>query len=517
VPSQLGQFSAPLAPISLVADGVKGLNLQRQNELLDPGWATQASNLVFNAEGSLSTRSGWGSPLNATPISGNAAIGQIFEYTPTTGSNVIITAANNQLFAGTTTLTNVTGSLTITANNWKFVNFNGNCYGLQTGHPLIVYNGTGNFTTVTAASGSVPNGNELLSAFGRLWSTDSTGQLLIYSQLLDATNWSVTGAGNFNLTSVWGTGNDHIVALASYNSLLIVFGTRNIVIWADGSGSDLGLNPINAYVYDIVPGIGVVARDSVQNCNGADLAFLAFSGVQSLQRLIIERSNAIKNLSLNVRDSLNMDVAAETQSAIRSTYNAYNGFYLLLLPASGIIYAFDTKLTLDDGSWRVTQWDTFVPTALLTLHDNQTLYGGSAGQLFQYGSTTDNGKSYTATYQSPWLSLGDEIQTRLKMLKRISAIVSYSGTGVLTTSWAYDFSNSFSSYQTTVSAGATSGLWGTSQWGLSTWGSSTFTSSIAVPASGTGQFIKIGLSFPVSGSTMTFLQTQLYAKVGRVI
>src|SRR6185437_4788529 len=117
----------------------------------------------------------------------------------------VISTGGNSIYAGTTSLTNITGTLTPTADNWKFVNFNGLCYGLQSGHPLIQYTGTGNFTAVSAASGSVPNGNELLSAFGRLWGSDSTGQVLKYSQLLDATNWSVTGAGSFNLTSVWGT------------------------------------------------------------------------------------------------------------------------------------------------------------------------------------------------------------------------------------------------------------------------------------------------------------------------
>lgn len=516
MPSPIGQYSAPLAPISLVADGIKGLNLQRQFELLDPSWATQATNLVFNAQGSLSSRLGW-TAVTTSAISGSPTIGQVFEYQPITGSNQVITAANNKIYVGTTTLTDITGSLSITANNWKFVNFNGLCYGLQTGHPLIQYSGTGNFTAVTAATGTVPNGNELLGAFGRLWGTDSTGQLLKYSQLLDATNWTVTGAGEFNLTSVWANGNDSIVALASYNNLLLVFGSKNVIVWTDSSGSDLGMDPNNMAVSDIVPGIGCVARDSVQNCNGDDLAFLASSGVQSLKRLIIERSNAIKNLSLNVRDSLNLSVSADSPLNIRSTYNAYNGIYILLLPASGQMFVFDTKITLDDGSWRVTIWDSFVPSALLTLHDSTTLYGGFDGKLFQYGGATDNGSPYTATYLSPWLDLGEQAQTRIKMLKRISAILSYSGSGVLTTSWAFDFNPAFTSLQTQLNAGTTSGMWGSSQWGLSTWGSANFTTAVVVPSSGTGQFIKIGLSFPVSGATMTFLQTQLYAKVGRII
>lgn len=507
---------APLAPLSLSSSGSLGLNLQNSNSILEPRWATKAQNMVFDSTNRLTSRAGW-SAQNVTPIAGSPSIGQIFEYLPITGSNVVLTTANNKIFKGTTTLTDITGALTPSANNWKFVNFNGNVYGIQASHPLIVWAGSGNFAAVTAASGTVPNGNELLSAFGRLWGPDSTGQVLKYSQLLDATNWNVTGAGSFNLTAVWGTGNDSIVALASFNNLLVVFGSRNIIIFTDNSGSDLGMDPINMVVSDIIPGIGCVARDTVQNTNGDDLVFLTYSGLQSLKRVIIERSNAIRNISLNIRDYVLATAGSELASGLRSTYNAFNGFYLLLAPLSGVILVFDTRMPMQDGTWRATLWDHFIPTALYTLHDNQTLYGGFNGQIFQYTGMQDNGTGYTSTFESGWLDLGQEVQNREKMLKRISSIFSASGTGTLTYKWAFDFSPTFFTSQLSLPSFFSGAQWGNAQWGNGQWGGGTQLIEIEVPASGKGQFIKVGMDFSINQSAIALNQMQLYAKVGRIV
>lgn len=507
--------SAPLQPISLVVIGARGLNLQSSSSLQDPSWATRAQNLLFDSSGRLASRNGW-TALNATPMSGSPTVAQVFEYTPITGANQVVSSGGNKIYKGTTTLTDITGALTPTADNWKFVNFNGNTYGLQSDHPLVVWTGSGNFASVTAASGTVPTGNELLSAFGRLWGIDSTGQTIKYCNLLDATNWSVTGAGSINVTSVWGTGNDSIVALAAFNSLLVVFGSRNIIIFQDGTGSVLGLDPINIRVSDMISGIGCIARDSVQNINGDDLVFLSSSGVQSLKRVIIERSNAIRNISLNVRDYLLGSVVGGGGSGIRSTYNAFNGNYLLLVPQSSVIFCFDTKVTLEDGSWRATLWDSFIPTALYTLHDSVTTYSARAGQLFQYTGLTDNGNSYTANYESGWLDLDPEVRTRIKILKRLECVFANVGGGMITLKWAYDFNDSFFVSQTTIPIGSLA-EWGTAEFGLDEWGGGESIHNIESPGQSEGQFIKIGVSIPISNSQFAMQQMQLYAKVGRVI
>lgn len=517
MPTQFG--SADLSPIAKVATGVYGLNLQQSSSLLDPQWATQADNLIFNPFGILCSRFGWGTALNATPMSGSPAVRQIFEYTPITGSNQIISTGGNKIYKGTTTLTDITGTLTVTADNWKFVNFNGNVYGLQTGHPLIVYTGTGNFTAVSAASGSVPNGNELLSAFGRLWGSDSTGQILQYSQLLDATNWNVTGAGSFNLTSVWSNGNDKIVALAAFNNFLVVFGTNNVIVWTDGTGSVLGLNPINMFVQDQVPGIGCYARDSVKSVNGDDLVLLTPFGLQSLKRLLIERSNPIRNISMNVRDAMMAVATSETPSNIKSTYDSFSGFYLISFPSSQSVFVFDTKITLQDGSWRATQWNNFYPQAVVTLHDGDTTYAGVNGRLYQYGdqttTTVDPTGGYTASYSSAWFDL-QELNTRLKILKRVSSVFSVENTGNVNLRWQFDFSNVWSSYSIPVTT-STPSLFGVSLFGVDGFGGGLLGSTARAPASGYGQYIKIGADFFVSSNQFVLQQMELYAKIGRII
>lgn len=517
--TQLNASDAKLVNISRVATGVYGLNLQQSSNLLDPKWATRASNMIFNNQGILTTRYGWGSPLNSTPMTGSPAVRQIFEYTPISGANQIVSSGGNKLYKGTTTLTDITDTLTITADNWKFVNFNGNVYGLQANHPLIVWNGTGNFATVTAASGTVPNGNELLSAFGRLWGSDSTGQVLKYSQLLDATNWSVTGAGSFNLTSVWGTGNDAIVALASFNNLLIVFGSRNIVIFSAATASTLGMDPASMQVQDIIPGIGCLARDSVRNVNGDDLVFLSYSGVQSLKRVIIERSNAVRNISINVRDVLIGIAFQEPAANIRSTYDAVSGFYILLFPTEQSIFVFDTKVVLPDGSWRVTQWDNFFPQSIYTLHDNATTYAGYNGQIFQYGdltnTTQDNGSGYTCSYDSCWFDLGDQLNSRLKMLKRLAMVFSAQAAGTVNLRWQWDFSGNWINYQIPFTAAFPS-QFNIGQFGIDGFGGGAQGLNIESPASSTGQYLKIGADFTVNNNQYVMQLMQLYAKVGRM-
>lgn len=517
MPTQFG--SADLSPIAKVATGVYGLNLQESASLLDPKWATQADNMYFNNLGVLTSRFGWGTALNATPMSGSPAIRQIFEYTPITGSNQIISTGGNKIYKGTTTLTDITGSLTVSADNWKFVNFNGNCYGLQAGHSLIVYTGTGNFTAVTAASGSVPNGNELLSAFGRLWGADSTGQVLQYSQLLDATNWNVTGAGSFNLTSVWGNGNDKIVALAAFNNFLVVFGSNNIIVWTDGTGSVLGMNPVNMFVQDMVAGIGCYARDSVKSVNGDDVVLLTYFGLQSLKRLFIERSNPIRNISVNVRDAITTVAHSEPPDNVKATFDAVSGFYLISFPSSQNVFVFDTKVTLQDGSWRCTQWNNFYPQAIITLHDGDTTYAGSNGQLFKYGdqdsTTVDPTGGYTASYSSVWFDLED-LNTRLKMLKRVSSVFSTQNSGTINIRWQYDFSGVWSNYQVPVTTSAPS-YFGVAFFGLSGFGGGLSGTAARAPASGVGQYIKIGADFFVSTNQFVLQQMEMYAKIGRII
>lgn len=511
----MGQ-SAPLRPSTITSPGVFGLNKQNSGSLLPPQWATEALNAVFDDANRIAARKGWLS-VTTTPISGTPDLDVIFEYQKTsTDTKYVISAGGNDIFSGTTAPSSIKGAVSISADNWKFVNFNDKVYGIQAGHALIEWAGTGNFAATTAASGSVPNGNEILGAFGRLWGTDSTGQTVKYSGLLDATNWGATGAGSINLTSVWATGADKIIALAAFNSILVVFGERNIVLIADGSGSVVGMDPANARVQDVIGGIGCIARDSVQNINGDDLAFLSYSGVLSLRRVIEQTGNPLRDLSSNNRDYVNAKRYVNGVTTIRSTFNPTEGMYLLLMPVVGTIFYFNTSRMLEDGTWRTTEWDSFIPYSLTTLSDGRTTYSGINGEIFSYSGHQDDTAAYTFKYHSPWILDDSQIRDALKTLKRIESIQRVEGQITVTFKWFLDFSDTFYTASKTLTAGGGGGEWSLAEFNEDEFGGTYGLVEIEVPAKKAGQFLKIGIETPINNNSYTLNQMQYFAKLGRL-
>lgn len=508
--------SAPLQALTITSPGVFGLNKQNSGSILPPQWATEAVNAVYDDNNRICARKGW-LTQTVTPITNTPDLHQLFEYNNTsTGLKYVISAGNNDIFNGTSAPSSVKGALTITANNWQFTNYNGKVYGIQTGHPLIEWAGTSNFVATTAASGSVPNGNTLLGAFGRLWGSSSDGQTLKYSGLLDGTNWGSTGAGSINFTSVWANGADSITGIASFNSLLVVFGSGNIIILADGTGSQIGLDPQNIYVADIISGVGCIARDSIQNVNGDDLVFLSNNGLMSLRRVIEQKGNPLKNLSVNNTDYLNKAVLQNGTSTIRSTFNPSEGMYLLVLPTTGKIFYFNSKMVLEDGSWRMTEWDSFVPKSIVTLADGSTTYTGKSGKIFKYYGKQDDTAAYSFKFHTPWITSPEQVQDTLKTLKRIGSIQNVYGQLTITYKWFWDFRETFNSISKTLNAGRSGGEWNVGEFNLAEYGGQYGLVEVEVPAKKAGQFIKLGVETSVSNADISLHQLQLFAKFGRL-
>ena len=130
-----------LLPIIIPSPGFRGLNAN--NSIEDIGWASKATNFVIDDAGKLAARKGWNQETT-TPISGTPDIEQLHEYLDDNGTSTIISAAASKLYSGTVTQTEITGSLTITDDNWKFANIGGNMVGFQEGHAPIWWDGTGN-------------------------------------------------------------------------------------------------------------------------------------------------------------------------------------------------------------------------------------------------------------------------------------------------------------------------------------------------------------------------------------
>jgi len=134
-----------LKPVSVAAPGFYGLNKQQAATSLDENWATVADNCVIDDSGRISARKGW-SQVTTSPLAGTPSVDQLFEYVNSSGVTELLSFTNSKIYSGTTSLTEKTGSLTISANNWKCQNFNNNVVGFQASHNPFIYTGTGNAT-----------------------------------------------------------------------------------------------------------------------------------------------------------------------------------------------------------------------------------------------------------------------------------------------------------------------------------------------------------------------------------
>jgi len=510
-----------LVPASISAPGFFGLNTQNKADILPFQWATKAENAVLDDSGRIACRKGY-QQVNATAISGSPDVKSIFEYIDASGSTLTILAAGNAIYKdnGDSTLTDISGTITTpTADNWKFQNFNGKCVGFQTGHsPIVLATVGGTFADITVASGTASS-NEVLSAFGRLWILD--GSDLKYSALLDETHWT-TGAGSFDLSTVWINGMDEPVALSEFNGHLVVFGKRSIAVWNNpwvptGTGATDVAN--NMTLVENIGGVGCIARDSVQHV-GTDIIFLSAQGVRSLGRTIQEKSMPVNDISKNNNDELNLSVSNETVSDIKSAYSKVEGFYLINLPSTDRVYCFDLRGTLQDGTFKTTTWETSFKSMFVDGSDN--VYFGDAGYLNKYQGFLDGvdsdgsgGSTYNLVYESGWNDLGEGLSSLVKLPKRIVTLILGGEGQTVVIKWAFDYEDTFSTFLKTLDISDSSG-WNVSEYNIGEYSGGLVYNRIRAPMSKSGQVIKFGMNVEINGAAVAIQQIDMYSKIGRM-
>lgn len=511
-----------LVTARLSVPGSWGLNTQKEADILPAQWATVADNCIFDDSGRLAARQGTQNAF-ATAITGSPDVKSAFEYIDGSGSRLTIFAAGNAIYKLVgSTVTDISGTITTpTADNWKFVNFNGKCVGFQAGHaPIVLSTIAGSFADITLSGTQQPTSaaNEVLSAFGRLWTLD--GSDLKYSDALDETSWN----GVFDLSTVWLNGMDIGVAIAEFNGYLVIFGQQSVIVYSN-PWSPTGGGGIDTSVMELVEnigGVGCIARDSVQYI-GSDILFLSSQGVRSLGRTIQEKSMPINTVSKNVNDDLIHFVLNETYADIKSTYSKQEGFYALSLPTADKTYYFDIRAPLPDGTYKATLWQTSFSSMLNTL-DN-TLYVGTAGYLQTYTGYADDkasdgsgGTSYDVVFESGWNDLS-EVNPQLAQLQKLPKTGSFlilGGAGqTASVKWAFDFVDDFSSFTVGIPA---AGLfeWGSMEWGIGEWSGGVSYHKVRAPLRRTGKVIKIGFQITVNGAEFALQYLDLLLKVGRI-
>ena len=515
-----------LQTFSVQAPGFYGLNTQDSPLTLEAGYASIATNCIIDQYGRIGSRKGWSKVNSASGNLGSNDVKVIHELVQLDGTLTVLFAGNNKLFKldGSNAVVELTyggggTAPTITASNWQCASLNGITYFFQSGYDPLIYDPAVSTTTYrrvsekTGYSGTVPKGNIAISAFGRLWVADTTtdNATITFSDLLAGHNWTGGTSGSLNVSQVWPNGSDQIMGLGAHNGFLIIFGKRQILVYSSPT------TPASLALSDSIGNIGCLSRDSIVT-TAADIVFLSNSGVRSLMRTIQEKSAPLRDLSKNVRNDLMTYVASETLSDIKAVYSEVNAFYLLTLPIAKQVYVFDTKAQLQDGSARVTTWDSIEPSALLSRRNGDLLIG-KKGYIGKYGTYYDNTSSYRFQYYTNYADLGDPNITSI--LKKISVVVIGGTNQIFTIKWSYDFSGQYYATQATIPI-STVAEYGMAEYGANGSPIAYYSSGIQIgtlvgQASGYGKVVQTAYEIEIAGSAISIQKIEIQAKHGKLV
>ena len=531
---------------TISAPGFLGVNTQESSVDLSSGYALEAFNCVIDKFGRIGARRGW-QKVNSSTNSDLATNDIEFIYnipetdeTLCAGNNLILSRASGASTLVTKVNTTVadaagtgTTAYTITGNDWMGASIvfgegpdvSPHAYLAQAGHLPLVYHKLGASHAHTGAygfnrlmdAGTVPTTyasasdfkpNVVIGAYGRTWWADIANdkQTVYFSALLDGTNLATGDSGYLSLIDVFPNG-DEIVGLAAHNGFLIIFGKRNIAVYA---------NPIDVTrleLVDLIANVGCIARDSIAN-TGTDVMFLSDTGVRSIARVIQEKSAPINDISFNVRDELVAFVEAETNKIkIKATYYPKDAFYILTLPTSKYVFCFDLRGRLQNGASRVTIWDSLEPTALHVTYTGD-LFLGQEGYIGKYFGFLDDTATYRLRYYTNYFDLGNP--TTMKFLKKGNFVV-VGGVGQnVALKYGFDYINSYRSITKQLRTGSVY-EYNIGEYAIAEYSSGLVLEEVNSNLGGSGSIMQLGFEADINAAPLSIQKIDIYVKAGKTI
>ena len=504
---------------SIAAPGFFGLNSQDSGVTLASGFALRAENCVIDKYGRIGARKGWvkASATNSALNTNN--INSIGEVVDNSGASTIVFAADGKLFklVGTTVTELTYGgggtAPSITGSNWSISTINGCAFFFQSNHDPLVFEPSVSSTTyrriteMSGYSGTVARADVSLTAYGRLWIANTTTDknTVQWSDVRTGHKFNGGSSGTLDLHSVWTNGTDEITGLAAFNGNLIIFGRKQILVYQGA------MNPATMSLTEGINNIGCVARDSIQSVNN-DVFFLSVTGVRSLARTVQEKSMPLNDISKNVRDELTQAAAGENAALIKAVYSPKDAFYLLSLPASNIVYCFDTRAALEGGVARVTTWNGIQPKSFLFTKDNRLLIG-KAGYVGEYSGHLDDTATYRMVYYTNYFDLG--APTNLKFLKKIY-LTAIGGSGQnLSVKWAFDYSELYRSGTLLLPVQASS-FYNIDKYNEGKYSDGIDLVNTRMHTSGAGKVIQIGFEADINGNPLSIQKIDIFVATGKL-
>ena len=277
---------------------------------------------------------------------------------------------------------------------------------------------------------------------------------------------------------------------------------------------------------------GLVQRDAVVS-DGRDILFMDDTGLRSLGRTIQEQSAAIGDLTRPVRRKLQNDITAvlsdTDNNGIELAYSPEHSFVLIIMRGLGRVWVADTRMPMQDGSYRMTLWPTSeIETALYIEEETLLLFGMGSTEavLTKYeGSQEYTGTDFIFEYTGALMSFGDSV--RLKLVKQIDftvvtefkdavaqATVTYFGQRQREYRKQFDVLG-FATGSQYVRQGDTGGIEYSSgaEYGIAP----AALRSYRYNASGSGELVQISFKIPINGNTCSLAQINVQTKLGRIV
>jgi hypothetical protein len=167
---------------------------------------------------------------------------------------------------------------------------------------------------------------------------------------------------------------------------------------------------------------------------------------------------------------------------------------------------------LQDGAFRVTNWDSIEPTALLSKRNGDVLIGKN-GYIGKYGNYQDHTSNYRMMYYTNHADLGNANVTSL--LKRLKVVVIGGTNQFVTMKWGFDFSTNY------LSANALIPTQGVSEYGIGEYDIAQYSDGVAlqtlsVSASGSGKIVQTGYEANINGSALSIQRIEIQSKDGKM-
>ena len=521
-------MSQELKSINLVAPGFKGVNTEDSPMTEDFSFADVADNAVIDMRGRVASRKGFKLYTeDNSELSGSFVKTIHYFYDDDGNEATFVTGAQKIFLADSVTdpydaLTDITpAGYSITADDWKIINFNGAAYFFQVGQEPLVYTNADGLRTLGQVTGEMTDTrfycHEAISAYGRLFVVDNGAdkQIISWSDLLIGTDFDGGSSGSIEVNKAWPDGHDEVVALAAHNDKLIVFGRHSILVYADA------FSPSMMVLEDTVVGVGCIDRNTVQII-GTDVLFMDKSGLRSFGRVVQEKSLPLSDLSRNIKSVL-ISVLDLHEGTYSSVFSPEHSFYLLTLPEKKQTFCFDIKGRLENNAFRVTEWTSSPFTAWERRNTDGKLLAGSKDGLGEYSGYSDyvnfsgtiTPTSYLFRYYSPSLTFGDP--SKLKFIKKIRPTIIGANTASVKIKWAYDFSTFFQTQAFGVGNQVPYYYMEAEYDGVSEFTGGEITSRPPINGSGSGSVVTIGLESEINGFALSLQEINVLALMGKTL